>query len=334
MELIEDIARIFIIVAGILVYIFGLIGNTVNIYVFGVWCRPRRRINTVHQSSHVNNGHHTSNSSLYLLVSSCANFLQIVYPVLTRIVFDGFQYPKTKDNQLGTCQLRFYVLHTSDIISLLCICMATLDRYLISSRNVRLRRLAPTRRRTKIVIFLIIFLAGSHNIPIGIYYQASALNECSISSEVYSFYYLCVIQIFLHGIFPVCFLSIFGGLTYKQLRTMQRINQRRNFNSEKQLSRMILLLCIAILLSSVPYSIQHIYFIVTGVVPRHLVSYALLLYYMALISFFTNATLSFYIFFISTPNFRKQLKKLFYWVFFNGNLANIQMHANTSTQNI
>ena len=111
MKLIEHIAEIFMIVAGILVYIFGLIGNALNIYVFAVWCRSSRRPNCIHRNNY------TSNSAFYLLVSSCANFIQIVYPVLTRILFDGFQLPKTKSNQLITCQLRYYVLHTSDLTS-------------------------------------------------------------------------------------------------------------------------------------------------------------------------------------------------------------------------
>ena len=332
MGLIEDIAYKFIVIGGIAVYLLGLIGNTLNIYVFAIWCHPRRRTNSIQQ----NNQHHTahtSNSSLYLLISSCANFLQIVYPVLTRIIFDGFQLPKTKDNQLGTCQLRYYVLHTSDSISLTCICMATLDRYLISSRDARTRRLTPTRRRTKFIIILIICFFGLHNIPVALYYQVSELGECFISSEIYLYYYLCIIQIFLHGIFPMCFLSIFGGLTYKQLRMMQQINQRRHFNSDKQLSRMLLLLCMTILISSIPYCIQNIYFVISKEYKYPLASYALLLYYMVLILFFTNATFSFYIFFLSTPNFRKQLKIIFRWIFSHRHVANNPGRANTSTQN-
>ena len=326
MDLIDTIAHDFMIAAGILIYIFGLIGNILNIYVFANWCRPQRRVNSIHQNIPRNHAQ-TSNSPLYLLVSSCANFMEIIYPVLTRIIYDGFERPKTKENQLWTCQLRYYVLHTSDIVSLTCICMAMLDRYLISSRNANLRRLSPTRRRTKLIIILLIHLVGLHNIPIAIYYQASDVGDCAISSDTYLYYYLSVVQIVLHGIFPICFLSIFGGLTHKQLRLIHH----RNFNSDKQLSRMLLLLCVVILISSIPYCIQHIYLMISDQRIEHLSSYKLLLYYISLLLFFGNATFSFYVFFISTPNFRRQFRKKLFRRIFNRNSVNNQMHANTSS---
>lgn len=143
MDEIGNIASKLLIVLGIFMYVFGLIGNTLNIFVFTLWCRQRKRGNNN------DNNNQTSNSPLYLLVSSCANFIEIIYPVLTRIIFDGFGYPKTKENKLFTCKIRYYVLHTTDLISLTCICLATLDRYLITSRDVRLRRLSTTNNQTK-----------------------------------------------------------------------------------------------------------------------------------------------------------------------------------------
>jgi hypothetical protein len=104
MDIFQVIAYKLIIILGILVYIFILIGNLLNICVFIKWSHPRNNANHIH-----NNNVRTSNSPLYLLVSSCANFIEIVYPVLTCIIFDGFQHPKTEDNV-------FVTLHTSDLI--------------------------------------------------------------------------------------------------------------------------------------------------------------------------------------------------------------------------
>jgi hypothetical protein len=299
MDALDNIAYKLIIILGIIVYIFGLIGNLLNICVFTVWYHLSRNVNHINP----NNNDRTSNSPLYLLVSSCANFIEIVYPVLTRIIFDGFRHPKTPENQLITCKLRFYVLHTSDFISLACICLAILDRYLISSREVHLRQLSLTRQKTKFLILFLICLIGIHNIPMGFYYKVSEFGDCIISSSIYSYYYLCIIQIFLHGIFPICFLSIFGLLTYKQLKIIQRTTNQRNFHSDKQLSRMLLLLCIAILISSVPYCIENLYSVITEDFTKPLSSYALLFYYISAILFFTNAALSFYIFFFFNTEF-------------------------------
>ena len=328
MDEIEAITYKMIIIVGISMYIFGLIGNILNICVFTVWYHPRKRTNQIN-----NNNVRTSNSPLYLLVLSCANFIEIIYPLLTRIVFDGLQHPKTKQNEFLTCKFRYYILHTSDSISLICICMATLDRYLISSGEVRLRQLSRTRKQTKLILLGIIFFIILHNIPIVIYYKVSLNGDCMITSRIYSYYYLFIIQIFLHGIFPICFLSIFGGLTYKQLKQIHHANIQRNFNSDKQLSRMLLLLSTAILISSIPYCIQNIHLVTSSDFSQPLTSYSFLFYYLAALLYFTNAVLSFYIFFISTPNFRKQLKQIFLSKVLWGNLRNNQVHVHSTTNN-
>ncbi|CAF1276759.1 unnamed protein product [Adineta steineri] len=298
------IAHKLIITMGIIMYVFGLIGNALNICVFTIWCRS-------HKQGNENNGNNRpSNSSLYLLTSSYANFILIIYPLLTRIVYDGFQYPKTPNNVIFTCKLRYYVLHTSDLISLTCICMATLDRYLISSRQARLRQLSTTPYRTKQIILLIIFIIGLHNISVGYYYEISDFDDCIISSERYLYYYLCIIQIFFHAVFPICFLSVFGTLTYKQLKLSSRTTIQLNFHMDKQLSRMLLLLCISILISSIPYCMGYTYLIAFNYINTKLLSYNLIIYFIAAVSFFANAVSSFYIFFISTPNFRRQVKKI------------------------
>ena len=329
---IEEIAYKLLIVLGILVYVFGLIGNILNIFVFTAWCRPSRKVHA-HLHNPINHDG-TSNSPLYLLVSACANFIIIIYPVLTRIEYDGFRRPKTPGNELVTCKLRFYVLHTGDLISLSCICLATLDRYLISSRQARLRQLSLSRRKTQLLILFLILFIGIHNIPIAIYYRASIYGDCEISSNIYLYYYLFVIQIFLHGVLPISFISIFGILTYTQLKHIHhQTGNHRNFSGDKQLSRMLLLLCIAILISSVPYCAQNLYAVITQDFTTKIASFVLLFYYIAAILFFTNSTLSFYIFFLSTPNFRKQLKKIFGCKTTNQHLINSHGHHPGTTPN-
>ena len=165
MSEIENLTNRLMIYAGIIMYIFGTFGNFLNIWVFFIWSRSPKRSHKHHKSSR------TSNSSLYLLASSVANLFVIIYPLLTRIMFDGYKYPVTDKNLFILCKLRFYVLHTFDLISLTCICLATFDRYLISSRKVRLRELSTRRQRTKLIILFISCFIGLHSIPILIYYQ-------------------------------------------------------------------------------------------------------------------------------------------------------------------
>jgi hypothetical protein len=304
----EIISNKIMIYAGIIMYIFGIIGNILNIWVFSIWSRSRRRSHKNHRSDR------TSNSSLYLLASSLANLIVIIYPLLTRIMFDGYRYHVTKANLFILCKLRFYTLHTFDLISLTCICMATFDRYLISSRKVRLRELSTRRQRTKLIILFIILFIGLHSVPIGIYYDISNTGQCTILSLTYLYYYLYIVQIFLHGIIPIIVLSIFGILTFKQLK---KINPRHrhhhgNISSDKQLSRMLLLMSIAIILSSIPYCIEQSLNVMFIRNARLKPSYFYLYHVISHILYYTNPVSSFYVYYISTPNFRIQVQKIIF----------------------
>ncbi|CAF4016997.1 unnamed protein product [Rotaria sp. Silwood2] len=145
------------IIAGIIMGICGPIGNILNICVFTMWSRSRQTTSRYH------NNNRTSDSPLYLLTSSIADLIVIVYSLTTRIIFDGYQYKATPNNAFILCKLRYYALHTFDLISLTCLCLATFDRYLISSREVRLQQLSTTRQGTKLVILLLICLIGLHH---------------------------------------------------------------------------------------------------------------------------------------------------------------------------
>ncbi len=311
MHRLDIISNRLMIYAGIIMYIFGTIGNILNIWVFYIWSRSPKHSHKHHKSGR------TSNSSLYLLASSIANLFVIIYPLLTRIMFDGYQYRVTKSNLLVLCKLRYYVLHTFDLISLTCICLATFDRYLISSRKVRLRELSTRRQRTKLIILFIICSIGIHSIPIIIYYDVSTLGQCAILSTMYLYYYLYIIQIVFHGLIPIIFLSIFGFLTFQQLKKIERRHRRRRrlhggISSEKQLSRMLLLMSMAIILSSIPYCLEQCLNVMFIRDERLKSSYFYLYHVISHILYYTNPVSSFYVYYISTPNFRILVQKILF----------------------
>ncbi|CAF1392856.1 unnamed protein product [Rotaria sp. Silwood1] len=292
------------IVAGIIISILGLIGNILNIFVFTNWSRSRPKTNQQRIISR------TSNSPLYLLISSIANIIVIAYPLCTRILSDGYQYPVTQNNMFFLCQLRYYTLHTFDMISLSCLCMAILDRYLVSSREARLRQLSTTRQQTKIIILSIVCLIGLHSIPIAIYYNISTSGQCIIYSTSYLYYYRYIIQIFLHGIIPIIFFSIFGFLIFKQLKMIKnQQNINKNLNVDKQLSRMLLLMSTTIVISTIPYSAENIYYLIFIDSNQQQTSYVSFFHVISSLLFYTNSICSFYVYYISTPNFRVQVKK-------------------------
>jgi hypothetical protein len=296
----DIISHKLMIVIGIIMYIFGCIGNILNIYVFTKWSHLRR---TIH--GHTMNNR-TGNSSLYLLTTSIANLILIIYPLLIRIYVDGYQYIITETNSIYLCKLRYYVLETSLIISLICTCLATFDRYLITSRSVRLRQLSTSRQNTIRIIYSIIFFSGLHSIPIAMYYNRLDISDCVIMSIIYSNYYLYFVILCLYGIFPIIFLLIFGQLTYKQLNILKRTNRNGQLNLDKQLSQMLLFQCTALVFSYIPYCIQNIYL---SKFSNSSTSFDLFFRIITIILFYINPVTSFYIYFISTPNFRQQIIK-------------------------
>lgn len=307
MNKIEEISRKLMIIAGIIMIIFGLLGNILNILVFTDWSQIRGGANRQRKN------HRHSNSPLYLCASSIANLVVISYSLITRILFDGYQYQVTKGNMLFLCKLRYYCLHTFDTISWMCLCMGILDRYLISSREVRLRQLSHTRKQTKLIIFFIICSIGIHSIPLAIYYDASSLGQCIIYSNVYLFYYRYIFQIALHGIIPIISFSILGYFTFKQLKIIRtRPSLVKNINVDRQLSRMFLLASLTIVLSAIPYTVESIYYLIFADSSQQQTPYVFLFHILSSLLFYTSAVSSFYVYYISTPNFRIQVQKIIF----------------------
>jgi len=79
---------------------------------------------------------------------------------------------------------------------------------------------------------------------------------------------------------------------------------------DKQSSRMILLMSITIVLSSIPYCIEQLYYLIVSDDSNEISSIVFLYHVIASILFYTNPVCSFYVYYISTPNFRRQVWKL------------------------
>ena len=142
-----------------------------------------------------------------------------------------------------------------------------------------------------------------HSIPNGIYFDVSNNGQCIISSKIYLYYYLWIFQIILHSFIPIIFLTVLSLLTLKQLNKVKQIKR----NNDKQLSRMLLLISLAIVLSSIPYCIEHIYYVMISDYRSSLIN---LFHVISSILFYINPVYSFYIYYVSTPNFRKEVHKL------------------------
>ena len=297
-------ANELMIIVGLIMFILGSIGNLLSIYVFFMWSLS-------HSGPAGHRSNQTNNSPLYLFVSSIANLIIIIYALLTRILFDGFNHTITTSNIFLLCKFRYFTLHTLDLISIVCFCLATFDRYLITSRSVQMRQRSTTKKKTMLIILGIIILFSLHSIPIGIYFNLTTTGQCVLNDPIYSYYYLFAFQVVLRGIIPIIVLSILGPLTFRNLRILQHQTHGHS-NHDKQISRMLLFMSFAIVVSSIPYCIEQIYDVMFAQTSSGQSSTPFLFHVIAMILFYTNPVLSFYIYFFSTPNFRHQIQKMFH----------------------
>jgi hypothetical protein len=293
------ISQQFTIYFGIPVFIFGLIGNCLNILMF----LSRKLFSS-------------SPCQLYLLTASISSLITIVIPLLLRILI-GLQYDLTKTN-LFFCKARQYLGHVSILTSLTCVSWATIDRYLISCREVRFRQMSKMSTARLLCVSTIIFWS-LHGLPIvimvNIYPAAANQTVCVNRSIVYGYYLNYFIILILYNVLPLAIFVVFGLLTWKN---MHRIHQRRigpqqqrlpaNQRQENQLTKMLLLQISSISISTIPYTINTLYNAITNQIQKDSLRTAKenLCATVTNFLFYLNFAISFYIYLSSSKSLRNK----------------------------
>ncbi|CAF1356072.1 unnamed protein product, partial [Adineta steineri] len=77
--------------------------------------------------------------SIYLIAVNIANFLYLTISVLLTTLALGYGIDPTKSN-LFTCRFCYYILYLFDILSPFYVILASIDRVLVTSSNVRARQ--------------------------------------------------------------------------------------------------------------------------------------------------------------------------------------------------
>ena len=282
---------------GLTFFALGVFGNAMSILIFSSLLKI-----TVFPPSP---------TRLYLLATSCANFVFVCYLLLTRILISGFFIPVTNTITF-MCKSRFYIGQVCMYTSLFSTCFATIDQYLISSRSARVRQLSRLFF-AKILLLISFFLWCSINIPILFLYNLypranSASTVCTVFSPIWSFYYTYIQSLLLLCIVPLSLFIIFGILTRNNLRTVQQ--QHRSVS--RQISRMVLLQASAMALSLLIATVQIIYQQVTMNIQKDSLRNAQDTMFNTFANLLTYVTYfaDFYIYLFSSKNLRRSLKNL------------------------
>ena len=187
---------------GIGVFVFGCIGNVLNILVLSR--RPLR----------------SNSCALLFLASSIANLIAILVGLTTRILA-GWNLDPT-ERLLVLCKLRILITFPARTVAFWLIMLAAVDRWLLSNARIRYRQLSSVKntKRGTILIVLLSFLVfiqapicyetASINAPLHCYSKSPS---CRLSIDLtYGFVTIC---------FPIIIMNIFSLKTLLNIRQLK-----------------------------------------------------------------------------------------------------------------
>ena len=248
----------------ILIYIFGIIGNLLNVLVLA---QPTLRINP---------------SAACFLVSSLASFIVIVSGLTSRMM-SGYAVDLTLTVD-WICQMRNVVLYAGRTVALWMIALAAVDRWLSSNADERRRRSSSLRNARHGMLVIVVY-ACVINAPIVFCYRANlagAIRGC------YGATYVCRVvtdMIYVVGttLLPLILMTNFGVRTINNVRsvrrrietlTVTRINrddasttgnslkkqdQRQMRKRDRHLLRMLVVQIVVLFVMMCPHAIQKAY---------------------------------------------------------------------------
>lgn len=288
----EKASRNLLISSGLIIFIIGTFGNLTDIILF-------IRLESLK----------TLASSIFLLASFFASQFVLIFGLLPRIIqgVEGYDF---LGYSVFLCKTRWYLRNVSATFSLTCVCFASIDRYLLSCVNIRRQRLITFKRARWAIIVAAIcwFIILS---PYAIFYTTVS-HTCLIANENFASI-ASYFNLFYYSILPLSVLSIFSGLTWYNLGVQQAIYLRVGGRLYDQITRMIIAQIIVIVLTSFPAAIFEFYIISTSAALTNSLLYAqenLINIICVIIGDLTHA-LSFYVYWIASPVFRKNAKAMF-----------------------
>ncbi|CAF3209134.1 unnamed protein product [Rotaria sp. Silwood2] len=279
----------YTIYVGFFLLITGILGNTINIYIFSAVNSYRR-----------------TPCTFYFLIASICDLLIILIGLLSRILEIGYDF-NLLNSSVAWCKIRQYFIASICIIPFYCQCLATIDQYFVTSKNVYLRQSSTIKQAYWNSMFLTI-ICLIHGIPFFMYYDISSTTKlCSSMNIVLTLY----LPIFVLGIFlfiPTILTIIFGFLTYKNVCQSKGLT---NQHADRQLVNMICMQIIIIILATIPYGIYNIYSLVTikTIKDKDRLNKESLAFTIISLNTYIYTSGSFFVFMISSSRFRQMVKK-------------------------
>jgi hypothetical protein len=229
------------------VFILGFIGNIFNIIIF-----TRRSL-------------FKNSCTVYLLLGTCMNMNVLFFGLLIRSLMNGFNIDVI-GNSLVLCRLRYMILHPSYTLSSWFLVLASIDRFCITSQNVRLRKFSSLSiaRRTSVVASCVCLVMYIHVLGLFEIEQLKSGPYCYAKVGFYRVFYDFLFSTSFSFLPPILMILI-GLASVHNIRlaririvitrtTVSQLNKKDN-----QLILMLLVQLIATILCTLPNAIQKLY---------------------------------------------------------------------------
>jgi hypothetical protein len=189
---------------GITVLVGGIIGGIVTTIVF-------LSLQTFRQNS----------CAFYLTIMSIVNVGQLFTGLLSRIMISGYGIDWTALSP-SYCKIRYFLLQTCTLISLSCICFATIDQYFATSANPRWRQWSSLKVAIPLTISMCIFW-NLHGILYLVFFARTYIPStgkftCAITDATFGRYHAYGYFLTLTGFLPVTINIIFALLAFRNIR--------------------------------------------------------------------------------------------------------------------
>ena len=136
-----SIARVVFLSVGLPMFVCGIVGNLINALVFAYLPQFNKL-----------------SSSVFLLFSFIGSQISLLVILLPQLL-SRISGSDLLANYVILCKLRWFVGPVSGTLALYCICLASINQYLITSRIIRRHRWI-TRRRAVLISFFCSTIMG------------------------------------------------------------------------------------------------------------------------------------------------------------------------------
>ncbi|CAF1065007.1 unnamed protein product [Adineta steineri] len=297
-----------------LVVCFGIIGHSLNIYVF---TRPTLRSSPCARYFLAA----AITSILFIMTNYVFRLLQMIYPA-----YNPYGY------STASCKILTFICISARACPSWFITLASIDRFLCSSPSATVRGWSNLRVASRTIPLVIVIVALFYlYVPIQ-YENIQTITKCPPSQSTFPLFN-GIWNLLIFSLGPSIVMLLFGLLTIRHVQRLgkrivpQNIQVQNQTNStslpqeqlrhqkatDRQLLQMMLVQCIYFSLLATPISATYIYTALTiNVVPDplQLAKLSLLTNVTGLLSG-TSACTSFYVFTLSSRLFRRELMQLF-----------------------